>query len=169
MADCGLQPGVKCRLRVKCRLKTEDQGWNADWRLKITGYEKCVKFMNISGFSFFLFSFFFLQDWNISFNFLILRKQWLYYLHWVSVSVNGRLRTATRGKMQTEGKMQIEDWRPGVKCRLKTEDHGLWKMCEIYEHFWFLSMIKLKKNLRLLIALNLFQSIYGRLYQFSSE
>ena len=112
---------------------------------------------------------FFLQDWNISFNFLILRKQWLYYLHWVSVSVNGRLRTATRGKMQTEGKMQIEDWRPGVKCRLKTEDHGLWKMCEIYEHFWFLSMIKLKKNLRLLIALNLFQSIYGRLCQFSSE
>ena len=112
---------------------------------------------------------FFLQDWNISFNFLILRKQWLYYLHWVSVSVNGRLRTATRGKMQTEGKMQIEDWRPGVKCRLKTEDHGLWKMCEIYEHFWFLSMIKLKKNLRLLIALNLFQSIHGRLCQFSSE
>ena len=112
---------------------------------------------------------FFLQDWNISFNFLILRKQWFYYLHWVSVSVNGRLRTATRGKMQTEGKMQIEDWRPGVKCRLKTEDHGLWKMCEIYEHFWFLSMIKLKKNLRLLIALNLFQSIYGRLCQFSSE
>ena len=112
---------------------------------------------------------FFLQDWNISFNFLILRKQWLFYLHWVSVSVNGRLRTATRGKMQTEGKMQIEDWRPGVKCRLKTEDHGLWKMCEIYEHFWFLSMIKLKKNLRLLIALNLFQSIYGRLCQFSSE
>ena len=112
---------------------------------------------------------FFLQDWNISFNFLILRKQWLYYLHWVSVSVNGRLRTATRGKMQTEGKMQIEDWRPGVKCRLKTEDHRLWKMCEIYEHFWFLSMIKLKKNLRLLIALNLFQSIYGRLCQFSSE
>ena len=112
---------------------------------------------------------FFLQDWNISFNFLILRKQWLYYLHWVSVSVNGRLQTATRGKMQTEGKMQIEDWRPGVKCRLKTEDHGLWKMCEIYEHFWFLSMIKLKKNLRLLIALNLFQSIYGRLCQFSSE
>ena len=112
---------------------------------------------------------FFLQDWNISFNFLILRKQWLYYLHWVSVSVNGRLRTATRGKMQTEGKMQIEDWKPGVKCRLKTEDHGLWKMCEIYEHFWFLSMIKLKKNLRLLIALNLFQSIHGRLCQFSSE
>ena len=112
---------------------------------------------------------FFLQDWNISFNFLILRKQWLYDLHWVSVSVNGRLQTATRGKMQTEGKMQIEDWRPGVKCRLKTEDHGLWKMCEIYEHFWFLSMIKLKKNLRLLIALNLFQSIYGRLCQFSSE
>ena len=112
---------------------------------------------------------FFLQDWNISFNFLILRKQWLYYLHWVSVSVNGRLRTATRGKMQTEGKMQIEDRRPGVKCRLKTEDQGLWKMCEIYEHFWFLSMIKLKKNLRLLIALNLFQSIYGRLCQFSSE
>ena len=112
---------------------------------------------------------FFLQDWNISFNFLILRKQWLYYLHWVSVSVNGRLRTATRGKMQTEGKMQIEDRRPGVKCRLKTEDLGLWKMCEIYEHFWFLSMIKLKKNLRLLIALNLFQSIYGRLCQFSSE
>lgn len=106
---------------------------------------------------------FFLQDWNISFNFLILRKQWLYYLHWVSVSVNGRLRTATRGKMQ------IEDRRPGVKCRLKTEDHRLWKMCEIYEHFWFLSMIKLKKNLRLLIALNLFQSIYGRLCQFSSE
>lgn len=112
---------------------------------------------------------FFLQDWNISFNFLILRKQWLYYLHWVSVSVNGRLRTATRGKMLTEGKMQIEDRRPGVKCRLKIEDHGLWKMCEIYEHFWFLSMIKLKKNLRLHIALNLFQSIYGRLCQFSSE
>ena len=112
---------------------------------------------------------FFLQDWNISFNFLILRKQWFYYLHWVSVSVNGRLRTATRGKMQTEGKMQIEDRRPGVKCRLKTEDLGLWKMCEIYEHFWFLSIIKLKKNLRLLIALNLFQSIYGRLCQFSSE
>lgn len=56
---------------------------------------------------------FFLQDWNISFNFLILRKQWLYYLHWVSVSVNGRLWTATRGKMQTE-----------CKCRLKTEDQG---------------------------------------------
>ena len=52
--------------------------------------------------------------------------------------------------MQTEGKMRTKDCRPGVECRLSSVD-------EIYEHFWFLFMIKLKRNLRLSFALNLFQ------------
>ena len=36
--------------------------------------------------------------------------------------------------LQTMGKMQIEDCRPGVKCRLGSLD-------EIYEHFWILSKL----------------------------
>ena len=48
-------------------------------------------------------------------------------------------------------KMQTEDCTPGVKCRLGSLD-------EIYEHFWILSKkIKLKRNLRLVRAFNLFQ------------
>ena len=56
----------------------------------------------------------------------------------------------TKGKMQTESEMQTEDHRAGVKGRLSS-------LVEIFENFWFLQMTKIKRNLRLLLALNLFQ------------